>query len=207
MKGSAFKIPTIDEVKAFMNLCKPDWPTNFINYLADKWLAHYMSNGFIVGRVKMKDWKSCIRAQWLTLKYKEDKDLLEKYLMEPVHQMHAARMRRQADGMYAEQFDPTAGSAKSIDYYIEYYETMRGKFFAGGFKNPEKELAPHYDRLKAMGVMRLPKAQIDRILVDMGNDRDRGKGMSVIQLFNNLQAKGLTMKEYHRQIVEKMQPQ
>jgi hypothetical protein len=45
------------------------------------------------------------------------------------------------------------------------------------------------------------------ILVDMGNDRDRGKGMSVARLFLNLQAKGITLKQYFDQLKEKMQPQ
>lgn len=195
----------MEEVKAFMNLCKPDWPVNFIAYYSDRWLSHYMANGFVVGRVKMKDWKACIRSQWLTLKFKEDKEYLEKSLMEPIHQMHAARMRRESAGMYADELEPTVGSAKPIDYYLDYYDVMMGKYIAGQVK--ERELASHYDRLKKMGLMRLPKPQIDQILVDMGNERDRGKGMSVARLFLNLQAKGITLKQYFDQLKEKMQPQ
>lgn len=201
---TAFRIPTIEEVRAFMNLCKPDWPTNFIAYYSDRWMAHYMANGFVVGRVKMKDWKACIRSQWLTLKFKEDKEFLDRSLMEPIHRMRMAREQKEKDGLFA---DAAVGSAKPISFYLEFYETLRQKFLSGAFTTPWKELAPHYDRLKAIGIMRLPKHQTDQILVDMGNNRDIGKGMAVMRLFLNLQEKGLTVGAYHELLTKKMQEQ
>ena len=199
---TAFRIPIIEEVRAFMNLCKPDWPTNFIEYYSDRWMSHYLANGFIVGRVKMKDWKACIRSQWLTLKFKEDKEFLDRTLMEPIHRMRMDRERREKDGMFA---DAAVGSAKPVSYYLEFYETMRQKFLSGLMATPWKELAPHYDRLKAIGIMRLPKHQTDQILVDMGNNRDIGKGEAVMRLFLNLQEKGLTVNTYYETIKQRIE--
>ncbi|HLZ17590.1 MAG TPA: hypothetical protein VKQ08_11145, partial [Cyclobacteriaceae bacterium] len=193
-----FRTPTIEELRAFMNLCKPDWPTNFIEYYSSRFHSHYQANGWVVGRVKMKDWHACVRGQWLQLKFKEDKDFLDKCLMEPIHKMRQAEMRRQADGMFAD------ATTKPIEFYIDFYDKLLQSFQAG--QVTEKQLQPHYDRLKAIGVMRLPKSQIEAIFVEMGNDRDRGKGLSVKQLFLNLVARGMTVKQFHDKVTQKMQP-
>jgi hypothetical protein len=200
----AFMTPTVRQVADYMNLRRPNWPTAFVEFYAQKFMDFYVSKGWIVGKVKMKSWEATIACNWLEIKFKEDKDALERFLMEPIHQMHAARMRRESAGMYADELEPTVGSAKPIDYYIQFYDVMMGKYIAGQVK--ERELASHYDRLKKMGLMRLPKPQIDQILVDMGNDRDRGKGMSVARLFLNLQARNMTLKQYFTELKEKMQP-
>ena len=51
----AFAPPTIDDVKAY---CAER--NNTIN--AERWLSYYESNGWMVGRNKMKDWKAAIRT-------------------------------------------------------------------------------------------------------------------------------------------------
>jgi hypothetical protein len=55
-KGTSptFKPPTLEEVQAY---CKER--NNKVD--AEQWLDHYISNGWMVGRVKMKDWKATVR--------------------------------------------------------------------------------------------------------------------------------------------------
>lgn len=51
-----FVPPTLDEVKDYI------WEKGYqVN--PDQWLSYYQSNGWMVGRNKMKDWKACI-SQW-----------------------------------------------------------------------------------------------------------------------------------------------
>lgn len=203
-KSVMFVKPSKDEVINFIDLTMRDWPRSFCEIIGEKFFESYQSVGWRLSKnLPMKDWHAAFNGRWKNNLNYSDKKLLEEHLRMPVNQMKAAQDRRASAGMFAEQFEPTVGSAKPIDYYIDYFDVLCGKYFAGDIKNPERELAGHYDRLKAMGVMRLPKPDIDRIIVDMGNDRDRGKGMSVIQLFKNLQAKNLTLKQYHAEIIEK----
>lgn len=54
-KTCRFTPPTLDEVRAY---CKERG--NRVD--AEKWYDHYTSNGFMVGRTKMKDWKAAVRT-------------------------------------------------------------------------------------------------------------------------------------------------
>jgi hypothetical protein len=50
-----FKPPTLEEVQAY---CKER--NNKVD--AERWINHYTSNGWMVGKVKMKDWKAAVRT-------------------------------------------------------------------------------------------------------------------------------------------------
>jgi predicted phage replisome organizer len=52
---TTFSKPTFDQVKEYCIERK-----NTVN--ADKWYAHYESNGWMVGKNKMKDWKAAVRT-------------------------------------------------------------------------------------------------------------------------------------------------
>lgn len=196
IQGS-FVRPTLEEIISFINKTMIEWPEKFCAFLGEKMWQTYQARGWQINGRMMKDWQACFHAQWKHLKYKEDKEFLEKCLMEPIHKMRQAEMRRQSAGMFADQLEPTVGSAKPASYYLEFFENMRQSFFAGQLT--EKQLRPHYDKLKALGVMRLPKSQIEAIYVEMGNDRDRGKGLSIQQLFLNLQNAGITLTQFYEQ--------
>ena len=47
--------PTIDEIKTYCSERKNDVDP-------EKWLSHYESNGWMVGKNKMKDWKAAVRT-------------------------------------------------------------------------------------------------------------------------------------------------
>ena len=52
-KRSIFVPPTLDELTAYAN------EVGFRDVA--KWMNHYASNGWMVGKNKMKDWKACVR--------------------------------------------------------------------------------------------------------------------------------------------------
>ena len=53
-----FVKPTIEQVKEYMR-------EQGMNDIAENWLNHYEANGWMVGKVKMKDWKASVRT-WKT---------------------------------------------------------------------------------------------------------------------------------------------
>ena len=55
-KSTKFVPPTLEEVEAFIQ--ERGYAVN-----AEYWFNYYKSNGWMVGRTKMKDWEACI-AQW-----------------------------------------------------------------------------------------------------------------------------------------------
>jgi len=55
VNNSAFIKPTLDQVTEY---CRERG--NNVN--PAKWLNHYESNGWMVGRNKMKDWKAAVRT-------------------------------------------------------------------------------------------------------------------------------------------------
>lgn len=202
-KSPMFVKPTKEEVINFIDVTMRDWPRSFCEIMGERFFESYQSVGWRLSKnIPMKDWHAAWHGRWKNNLSDKDKRQLEEHLRMPINRIAAAERKRQEDGLFA---DAAVGSAKPISFYLEFYETLRQKFLAGAFTTPWKELAPHYDRLKAIGIMRLPKHQTDQILVDMGNNRDIGKGMAVMRLFLNLQEKRLTVCAYHELLTKKMQ--
>ena len=50
-----FQKPTIEQLKEYMK-------EQGMNDIADKWFNHYESNGWMVGKNKMRDWKASVRT-------------------------------------------------------------------------------------------------------------------------------------------------
>jgi hypothetical protein len=50
-----FKKPTIEDVKTYMKELG-------MNDISERWMSHYESNGWLVGKNKMKDWKASVRT-------------------------------------------------------------------------------------------------------------------------------------------------
>jgi hypothetical protein len=57
-KVARFQKPTIEQLKEYMT-------EQGMNDIAENWLNHYEANGWMVGKVKMKDWKASVRT-WKT---------------------------------------------------------------------------------------------------------------------------------------------
>ena len=63
IKSKRFIKPTLNEVETYIT-------ENNLNVNAQQWLDYYESNGFMVGRNHMKDWKACVR-RWSNTNEKE----------------------------------------------------------------------------------------------------------------------------------------
>jgi len=50
-----FKKPSIEDVKTYMK-------EQGMNDISERWMSHYESNGWLVGKNKMKDWKASVRT-------------------------------------------------------------------------------------------------------------------------------------------------
>ncbi len=64
-KVSVFKKPTIEDVKTYMKELG-------MNDISERWMSHYESNGWLVGKNKMKDWKASVRTWKLNNLQTED---------------------------------------------------------------------------------------------------------------------------------------
>jgi hypothetical protein len=188
-----FQIPKAEEVQAFMNLCKPDWPTAFLQYYSQRWMDHYMANGFVVGRVKMKDWKSCVRGQWLQLKFREDKERLEADLKSWQHKVLLDEKRRKSAGLFAvvEGAGPTP-----FDRYLESMDEIFHAWQVGNASDGQLRAAA--ESLRKNNFLLLPKSQIEQIKADQGNNADLGKLLAVRQFFANLKQRGMTVSAFIR---------
>ena len=84
--------PSLEELSAY---CKER--NNRVSPL--KWLAHYQSNGWMVGKNKMKDWKAAVRT-WEHSEYGEQKPVVpaaEVKISEKQAQILDKAMERYAD--------------------------------------------------------------------------------------------------------------
>jgi hypothetical protein len=54
-KEGKFIKPTIEDVKTYMK-------EQGMNDISERWMSHYESNGWLVGKNKMKDWKASVRT-------------------------------------------------------------------------------------------------------------------------------------------------
>ena len=54
--STAFKKPTVMELWQYAT------SRNYMEFDPDKFIAHYDSNGWKVGKVHMKDWRGCVRT-------------------------------------------------------------------------------------------------------------------------------------------------
>ena len=65
VKAKAFVPPTIEEVESYIK------EKGYTNVNASKWISRYKANGWMVGRVKMKDWRACV-DYWHNNDFKKD---------------------------------------------------------------------------------------------------------------------------------------
>ena len=55
------------------------WPEAFCKHIAEKFYNHYEASGWRLSNGnKVKNWMACFNSQWQFIRYKEDRELLEK---------------------------------------------------------------------------------------------------------------------------------
>ena len=161
----AFMTPTLKQVADYMNTKRPDWPTSFVAYYSQRFMNHYVSNGWVVGKVKMKSWEATIACNWLELKFREDKERLEKDLKSWTHQVMLDERRRKSAGLFAvvEGTGPTP-----FDRYLESMDEIFHAWQVGNASDGQLRAAA--ESLRKNNFLLLPKSQIEQIKADQGNN-------------------------------------
>lgn len=201
-KTKAFVKPTVEQVETFMNIKKPEWPAIFTRHLAEKFWNHYQSNGWkISGRAAMKDYKAAICAQWLDLKYKEDRDYLETCLKSVTHRIEMDRRTRESAGMFADQ--DTVGKISPFERMLERIEALRNAWKNGMAK--QEAMCDAWSFLKDKSLLQLSAAQENYCAMKSGNDGNYRKVLEVAAFFTILDRKGLSVKDYIHSRLQKAQ--
>jgi hypothetical protein len=197
---AAFQIPTMQEVIKFMDKTMKDWPTLFCEFYANKFWNSYQSKGWEISRgVRMKDWKAAFFAQWKDVKYKEDREMLDKCLRSLTHRFHLDEQKRASAGMFAEQ--ETVGDVKPFERVLQFLDGIQAAFFEG--TATEAQLRNACETLRGWKMLRLRKEQIEKIVVDQGNNADFGKLLAIRAFFGNLKASGQTVSQFVKSKMEK----
>jgi hypothetical protein len=198
IQNGALNRPTVEEVFQYINSYMTDWPEKFCRIISEKFCDHYSANGWkIGGKSPMKDFEAAFRSQWKTPKDINDKKLLEQLQMEPVHQARIRQQRQATAGIFAPVQDQVENAAK-IDLKLIALSKLQDKVIAG--QHDVRTLWVEYDGLKRMGIMKVPKEQIDQIMILKGESNERGKSLMVEYLFRNLTHAGLTVRQFFYQI-------
>lgn len=162
-----FVIPSQADVEEYMKHKKPEWPASFIGYYSERFIGHYTSNGWKVGRNAMKDWRAAFNSQWQVLKFKEDVDRLAKCQADVMRNpSHKAEMRSFVNLVYENH--KMGKPERKIDVLVDIYTW-----------------------LKQNGLAKLPVEVIERIARDCGPNRDMAKAMSVHEVFNSMVSKNI----------------
>lgn len=197
IQNGALNAPSIDDVFQFINGYMKDWPEKFCHHMAERFVMSYRSKGWKVGKTPMKDFEAAFIGQWKNLKDFGDKKLLEQYQMEPIHQARLRQEREAAAGLFRGQEDMLENAAK-IDIRLDRLTELQNSLIGG--KITSIGLWAEYDGLKRLGIMRVPKPQIDQIMILKGESNERGKALMVEYLFRNLNHAGITIKQFFYQI-------
>lgn len=162
-----FKIPTVEQVAAYMKEKKPDWPGKFIEYYAAKFWDHYQSVGWrISGRSMMKDFQAAFRAQWQHPKYDED-----------IKMLNALRSENKPQTTHE-----TIGG--KMDKTVQWLDEALNTYVKHPTEVPAERLAACYDWMKERGLIKLTPEQ-KQIAKDAGKDNIvKGKAVATQFVFN-----------------------
>ena len=166
--ASKMKIPFQSEISRFM-ADKKGWPDEFCVWYADKFWNHYQSQGWVLSNGnKMKDWKACFNNNWQEIKG----DVLIK-----LNSHKKIEKLSEMDNNTALMY---------MDKILMSYKH--------GLK-PDRETAIQmYDRLKAMGKMKLTKEAIEWVREKGGNNNDSCKMWALKYLLDNMKENNLTFQ-------------
>jgi hypothetical protein len=191
-KAPPFRIPTVEEVIEFMDKNMRDWPRSFCEAYGKKFWESYNAKGWQISKYAlMKSWESAFWARWANVPYPDDQKLLEKCLQSLTHKLLLDQRRRESAGLFA----ATDDTPTPLQRTLEFMDGIMTAYIEGNAT--DKQLRAVGDWLGPRQLLRLKKAQIDRIIIDQGNDADRGRVMAVKQFFENLRAAGQTVSQFY----------
>ena len=160
-KRTMFTIPLQSEVQKYMR-DKMGWPDSFCEVYANKFWNFYQSKGWMVGKVRMKDWKAAFNGQW-----------------QHVTDQGMAKLLAEETGK--ERAEKAAKMTME-----ERLNEILSQFAKCKYEPPKEHWQRIYEYLKGKGLMRLPKEQIEEIREAAGNSMERAREISVKTLFTNM---------------------
>lgn len=188
MGNTAFDIPSVEQVQAYMQEKKPDWPPAFCEYYAKKFWHSYNAKGWqIANNKRMKSWESAFHSQWQDVKYEDD-----------VKVLHAAKHLGALEKQQKKQI-ATFGSAVSEipeDRTIEYLDTLLSQYMRHPTSLTALRLSSCYDFLKTNKLIRISKAQKESALLASERDGlEAGKAVIVKIVFDSMAMNMATFTE------------
>lgn len=174
--AKAFVIPTMEEVYHFIAFKRPEWPRAFVEWYGAKFWNHYQATGWrLSSNVAMKDWKAAFSSRWNDLSYELDRKKLQDVLTSerqipkiPVYTPQSAQ-------------EPAEDANRKV---LEYLNTLLEDYKAGKFNNDAYNFS--YKTMMGMGVMKFTREEIDQLVADAGNSKERGRILSVKYLFGKM---------------------
>lgn len=160
-KNMVFAIPLQSQVAKYMKERK-GWPDTFCDAYAEKFWNFYQSKGWVVGRVKMKDWKAAFNAQW--------QEVSDPVMVKMLNEMIAQEKQEKVKTLTVEE---------RLNQILDEYKKCE-------YKPSPETWQRLYQYLKEKGWMRLPKDQIEEIRELAGNSNERGREICVRTLFTNM---------------------
>ena len=154
-------IPLQSTVAAFMHE-KMGWSREFCNHYADRFWNHYQAQGWKLSNGNaMKDWRAAFNSQWKTPKNEEDRKLLAESIAK---QKEAERNESPADYLN-----------RCLDLHRR-----------GQYKPKAEEVLGIYQWLKERKMLRLTHDEVEYILRETGNNRNRSRMLAVRVLFDRM---------------------
>lgn len=181
-KKESFIIPTEEEViefiKEYVKDKKINWPTPFCIYYGERFWNSYNSSGWRLSAGKggpVKNWQSCFKNNWKTLKYQEDLNMLRNLMPKQ----------------------------RLIDHdTLEYLDEVLGEFRTDKDSVTKERLASCYDWLKEFKLLRLNEEEKQRAIVSSIQNLIDGKALAVIYTFNFMVGNLITFNYYFNEITK-----
>ncbi len=178
--ATAFVKPSIGQVELFMQQKRPDWPIEFVKYYAEKFVAHYTSNGWKVsGKAAMKDWQAAFVSRWKQPTFKEDIDFLA--------QVNAVKTKTNQM--------PTQAEMKAVGKEILYVDEILDKYKKHPTAISTETLASCNEWLRQHGCMKLTDEQKKIVMEKFNQDKIQGKAVAVKFVFDHMAMKLKTFSE------------
>lgn len=188
MGNTSFEIPTVEQVKMFMQEKKPAWPQAFCLYYAEKFWHSYNSKGWqIANNKRMKSWESAFFAQWQEVKYQDDLNVLE-----------GAKRLGALEKQQRQQIATFGAPISSIpeDKTIEYLDHLLGEYKRHPTSIPPLRLASCYDFLKTNKLIRINADQRQSAIMASEKDGiEAGKAVIVKIVFDSMAMQMVSFSE------------
>lgn len=184
----AFQKPKIEEVEAFMQERKPEWPAAFCRFYAEKFWNSYEKSGWRLSAGRggpVKSWKACFSSNWQDLTYQSDRDKLAEYIALDIQEAKAGAIR---SGNNKNPVHPK-------DVNPEVLDTLLVAYTAHPTKVHQSQLAACYDWIKEKIKVKLSREQRDIVMGIAEIDQEKAKATVVKWVFEQVANGGKTFKQ------------